>query len=80
MTIQVMSRTAAKSKKTLEVALNESAGLVNFYDPSIFEGSRGQFTGEDIKPGEKFPVVMDHPQRNRFATVSRKPDGKFKVS
>ncbi len=79
MTIQVRTVAAAKSKKTLEAALNERAGLVNFYDPSIFEGSRGQFTGEDIKPGEQFPVVMDHPKRSRFATISRRADKSFKV-
>jgi hypothetical protein len=81
MTIQVRSVAAAKSKKTLEAALNEAPGLVNFYDPSIFATSRGQFTGEDIPVGDKFAVVMDHPKRNRFALITRRlADGKFKVS
>lgn len=79
MTIQVINPAQGKSKKALEEALNSDAGAVDFFDPSKIEGSRGHFTGSEILPG-RFPVVMDHPKRMRFATVQRKPDGKFKVS
>jgi hypothetical protein len=32
-----------------------------------------------ITIGESFPVVMDHPKRTRFATITRKADGSFSV-
>lgn len=78
MTIQVCNFN--KNKGELQAALNTEPASVQLYDPSIFPSSRGDFTGEDIKPGESFPVVMDHPKRMRFASVVRKADGKFRVS
>lgn len=80
MTIQLRSQQYGKSKATLQEALNTTPTRVWFEDPSIFPGSRGQFTGADVKPGERFPLVMDHPKRSRFATLQRRPDGTFKVS
>lgn len=80
MTIQLCSLEAGKSKKALEAALHKDPQHVPFYDPSIFQGSRGTFIGADIKPGESFPAVMDHPKRMRFATVTRKADGRFKIT
>ena len=75
MTIQVC--TANQSKAILLACLTDKPESVRFYDPSII--NERQFTGADIKPGERFPVVMDHPKRNRFAVIIRKPDGTFKV-
>jgi len=80
MTIQVASTRFASSKATLQAALNSTPDHVRFDDPSIFEGSRGHFDASSIKPGEKFPVVMDPQTRRRFATVERKLNGQFKVS
>lgn len=80
MTIQVSSTRFATSKKVLEAALNSNPEQVAFADPSLFEGSRGVFTGADIKNPEKFAVVMDPQTRRRFATVQRKFNGQFKVS
>lgn len=75
MTIQV--QTANQSKAVLLACLTDKPESVRFYDPSIVNERR--FTGADIKPGDRFPVVMDHPKRNRFAEVIRKADGTFKV-
>lgn len=80
MTIQLRSQQYGKSKATLTAQLNEDPARVRFEDPSIFAGSRGQFTGADVKPGERFPLVMDHPKRSRFATLQRRLDGTFEVS
>lgn len=80
MTIQVTSAVFGKSKASLQTALNTTPTAVVFYDPSIFEGSRGYFTGSDIGKGEQFAVVMDHPKRLRFSTIKRLEDGSFKVS
>lgn len=68
MTIQVL--TENKSKATLLAALTTDPAKVRFYDPSIVAERR--FTGADIKPGESFLVVMDHPRRTRFATITRR--------
>ncbi len=78
MTVQVQSATFGKSKKVLQQALTESPQSVRFHDPSFFNPR--SFTGADIKPGEKFPVVMDPATRQRFSTVERKSDGSFRVS
>lgn len=80
MTIQLQSQQYGKSKATLAAQLNQDARRVWFEDPSVFPGSRGQFTGADVKPGERFALVMDHPKRSRFASVVRREDGTFKVS
>jgi hypothetical protein len=77
--VTIQAQTFNTSKKVLEQALNEAPQHCRFYDPSIFPGSRGQFRGDSIEKGEHFAVVMDHPKRMRFATVTRKPDGTFKV-
>ena len=78
MTIQVLSQQYAKSKATLQAALNTTPEKVIFLEPSIF--NEHDFNGAMIESGRKFPVVMDHPKRMRFALVSRKADGTFKVS
>lgn len=75
MTIQVQTCNASKAK--LLKALTEQPSAVSFYDPSIV--NTRWFNGTDIKPGESFPVVMDHPKRSRFATVTRKESGAFRV-
>ena len=75
MTIQVENFN--KSKKVLENQLNTDPSQVSFYDPSIFNSRF--FTGEDVKKGEHFAVVMDHPKRMRFASVARQQNGTFKV-
>lgn len=79
MTIQVSSTRVARSKATLEAALAADPREVWFYDPSIFQGSRGTFSADEVKPGDRFPVVMDPATRQRFAEIVRKPDGSFKV-
>ncbi len=78
MTIQVIERSAGKSKRVLEEKLN--AGHVFLHDPSVFPGGRGSFSSQTMLPGEYFPVVMDHPKRSRFAIIRRGIDGRFKVS
>jgi len=75
MTVQVL--TENKSKAVLLAALTTAPQSVRLYDPSFVAERR--FTGADIKPGERFPVVMDHPRRNRFAEIIRTPSGLFKV-
>ncbi len=75
MTVQVL--TENKSKAVLLAALTTDPSRVRLYDPSFVAERR--FTGSDIKPGERFPVVMDHPLRRRFAQVVRTPSGAFKV-
>lgn len=75
MTVQCL--TENKSKAVLLDALKTRPESVRFYDPSIV--SERRFTGRDIKPGDRFPVVMDHPKRSRFAEVSRTSTGVFKV-
>jgi hypothetical protein len=77
MTIQVILAGDGKSKKVLQDKLNTN--IVFLHDPSIFEGSRGSFSSAMITIGESFPVVMDHPKRTRFATITRKADGSFSV-
>lgn len=75
MTVQVL--TENKSKAVLLDALQKRPKTVRLYDPSIV--SERRFTGRDIKPGERFAVVMDHPKRSRFAEVVRSTTGVFKV-
>lgn len=89
MTIQVNNPAHGKSKAALQTALNnafevyEAPGIsraIHFYDPSIFEGSRGSFSALTMARGESFPVVMDPAKRMRFALVKRLTNGTFKVS
>lgn len=75
MTIQVVN--VFKNKNLLAEALRDQPQTVRFYDPSIF--NERHFRGDDMKPGESFPVVLDHPLRTRFATIYRLKDGGFKV-
>lgn len=77
MTIQLQSREFGKSKATLAAALNASPASVWFYNPSIV--CEGEFSGDEIKPHERFPIVMDPPKRQRFAEIWRRPDGTFRV-
>ena len=80
MTIQVCNSKHGASKAALLAALQSTPALVEFHDPGIFTGPKGPyFTGEAIAPGERFPVVMDHPRSMRFAQVVRKADGSFRV-
>lgn len=80
MTIQVLSKEVSTSKKALEEALNTIPGKVWFHNPSIFhDKGPHDFSGLRITIGESFPVVMDHPRRSRFATVTRLDDSSFKV-
>lgn len=78
MTIQLKSLAHGKSKAALQAALNSTPQGVIFEDPSIFNPR--VFRGNTIKPGEHFIVVMDPATRRRFAHVTRKDDGTFKVS
>lgn len=83
MTIQVTNPAHGKSKAALQSALNEKPGAVGFYNPSMFLpfDEKAHFSGNDIRPDATgFAVVMDHPARTRFAMVSRRADGTFKVS
>lgn len=80
MTIQVSSTQYSTSKKALQDRLNTEPGTVTFYNPSLFTTLPSNFYGRNIPERSHFPVVMDHPKRNRFATITRKPDGTFKVS
>lgn len=75
MTIQVMS--FGESKQKLQEALNSRPREVVFEDPSIM--TPGVFTGEGIRKGESFLVVMDPKTRRRFATVKRLESGEFRV-
>ncbi len=81
MTIQLGTyKSHGTSKTVLQAALNEQPERVRFEDPSIFQGSRGTFYGNDIKNGEKFPIVMDPQTRRRFATIVRDLNtGAFRV-
>lgn len=74
MTIQVLSCNASKAK--LLEALRTQPSAVTFYDPSIL--NERWFSGADIKEGEAFAVVMDHPKRTRFARIVKAPKG-FRV-
>ena len=78
MTIQLRTPAAGKSKAILQTELNQAPINILFEDPSIF--APRMFRGSQIKPGESFPVVMDPATRQRFASVTRKSDGTFKVS
>ncbi len=80
MTIQLKSPGVAKSKATLQAALNSNAKAVWFEDPSIFAGSRGIFTGDQIPAGDNFAIVMDPQTRMRFSTLLRRIDGTFKIT
>ena len=79
MTVQLTSAAFGKSKAALLDGLRRTPALVKFSDPSIFSGSRGQFTGADITAGDSFPVVMDPSTRRRFAKIVCKADGTFRV-
>lgn len=80
MTILLTSAVAhGKSKAVLEDALRRTPALVVFEDPSIFSGSRKNFTGADITAGDHFALVMDPLTRRRFAQVICKVDGSFRV-
>lgn len=76
MTIQYAGPAAiAKSKRTLQDALNADPASVRFYDPSLFT-NRPHFTGADYPSGA--PVVLDPVTRRRFAIIHRTPKG-FRV-
>lgn len=75
MTIQAVNFN--KSKKELTEALNTHPQRVYFYNPSMFGSST--IRGSEILVGERFPVVMDHPKRMRFAEVKRVSETQFKV-
>lgn len=79
MTIQLTSAAFSKSKAALLDGLRRTPALVKFNDPSIFPGSRGQFTGADVTAGDSFAIVMDPATRRRFAEVVCKADGTFRV-
>lgn len=76
MTIQVVTFNA--SKTVLRDALASTPGRVRFFDPSPTDNR--MFSGLDIKLGDLFPVVLDHPRRTRFAKIERRPDGTFRVT
>lgn len=78
MTVMLISVKFGKSKAVLQDALNHEPNNVAFHDPSIIRPR--DFWGDGISRGESFPVVMDHPKRTRFALVTRKTDGSFKVT
>lgn len=82
MTIQVAIPAYGKSKAALQTALNSNVPGVIFHDPSIFPDKYygTHFGSHIIKLGSSFPVVMDPGKRQRFALVTRKADGAFKVS
>lgn len=78
MTIQLGTYAShGRSKAVLQDALNSTPASVRFEDPSISQ-SRGTFYGNDIRVGERFPIVMDPPTRRRFAIVVRTERG-FRV-
>ena len=77
MTIQVRDPAHGKSKAALQAALDAAPSQVWFHDPSIMHTRC--FAASSMAPGESFPVVMDHPKRMRFATVSRLRDGAYRV-
>ena len=77
MTIQ-LTTLHGKSKAALLAGLREEPTKVGFHDPSIM--NERWFNAESIPPGTRFPVVMDHPRRSRFAEVERKADGTWRVT
>lgn len=78
MTIQVQNHNT--SKAALKAALAATPQAVQFHDPGVFTSSKGGwFTGADIPPGDSFPVVLDPATRRRFAKVTRKADGSWRV-
>ena len=77
MTIILQTTSAGKSKAALKAALEAKPADVAFHDPSFLEPR--WFTGEDVKFGERFAVVMDHPKRMRFALITRTREGGWKV-
>ena len=79
MTIQVDSREHQASKDVLRKALNSTPMAVRFYNPSPFNDGQAFLTGDKIAPGSSFPVVMDPLTRRRFAKVTRRADGTFRV-
>jgi len=76
MTVQAINFNT--SKKALQEQLNLRAELVHFVEPMMVHDRR--FTGDEIKVGQSFPVVMDPQTRRRFATVKRVSFAAFKVS
>lgn len=77
MTIQLASPEVGKSKATLKAALESNPAAVRFYDPSIM-GER-HLTGATWAEPAKTPVVLDHPKRMRFAQITKRADGTWKV-
>ena len=76
MTIQ-LNMPPGLSKKALQDKLNAAPGMVTFFDPSIM-GER-YFTGATWNEPEGTAVVLDHPKRMRFAQITKRADGTWKV-
>lgn len=74
MTIQIDG--GSPNKQDLQTKLNTQPAQVILHDPGIHGRT---FRGNEISNGDKFPVVMDHPKRLRFAQIERRYDGTFKV-
>lgn len=77
MTVILRSLHAGKSKAALKVELESRPELVIFEDPSIMNPR--VFRGSEIKSGETFVAVLDHPKRYRFAEITKSKDGSWKV-
>lgn len=75
MTCQVLNFN--KKKRELQDMLNSQPSAVRFLEPTMVRDVR--FTGDTIKVGHSFPVVMDHPKRSRFAMITRTDKG-FRVT
>ena len=67
---------AGKSKSALSAALLANPAAVVILDPSLFSPrAGGRFSCAMLHPGEQITVVMDHPKRTRFSTITRLPKG-----
>ena len=78
MTIQIVNPTHGRSKAALQAALNAGPEGVKLDDP--WPWGQRTFTAATMRPGQSFPVVMDPATRRRFATITRRKDGSFKVT
>jgi hypothetical protein len=75
-TIQV--RPTFTSKDRLREAIEEDPEKEIFVDPAII-GGRGRFAPTHMAQGEAIEVVLDHPQRRRFAKITRLGATKWRI-
>ena len=73
----IVSPEVFTSKKALEALANAGGHAFRIKDPSMF--APRDFNVLDMQPGQS-EIVTNHPKRDKFAKITRKADGSFKVS